>query len=105
MNNFYNEPPYAKMLRKLVPDNGHITDSVRFNYVKTLCLCMIGNGYGVSNMAYPIYEELFNKFTDNEIKEFITLFTDGDINSRIQFSDCKEKYRELLTTLKIKNHR
>lgn len=99
-NNFYNEPPYAKILRKLIPENGNIPDSVRFRYVKIICLCMIGNGYGISTMAYPFYEELFNKFTFKETKEYIKLFCDGDINSRLQFSKCVLNYRNLLSILK-----
>ena len=99
MNNFYNEPPYAKMLRKLIPGNGLIPYNVRFNYTKTICLCMIGNGYGVSNEAYTVYEELFNKFTDDEIKEFLRLFSDSDFNSRMQFGNCKSNYRRLIASL------
>jgi len=98
-NNFHNEPPYAKMLRKLVPENGAIPSETRFEYVKTLCLCMVGNAYGTSNEAYPIYIELFNKFTDQEIKIYVSLFSDNDFSLRMQYEKCTQLYRGFVNTL------
>jgi len=98
-NNFYNEAPYAKLLRKYIPENGKIPQEIRFEYVKTLTLCFIGNGRGVAWTAYPIYSELFGKFTEKEFVVFVSLFKDADFSSRMQFDDCKKSYRHCLNTI------
>jgi hypothetical protein len=98
-NNFYNEAPYAKLLRKYIPDNGNIPKEVRVEYVKTITLCFIGNGWGVAWTAYPIYSELFGKFTDKEFKIFVSLFKDADLSSRMQFEYCRKAYRHCLNVI------
>jgi len=102
INNFYNEAPYAKLLRKYIPENGIIPSAIRFEYVKTITLCYMGNGYGVAWTASPIYNELFGKFTDKEYKILISLFKDVDFTSRMQFKTCIDTYRNYL---KIVNER
>lgn len=100
-NNFYNEPPFARMIKKYIPEDGKIPDSIRRLYVKTLTLCRIGNGYGTSALAEPIYDELIGKFTDKEIKEFLYLFQDLEVNSQLCFPNCQKNLREILNTLKF----
>jgi hypothetical protein len=100
--NFYNEAPYARMLKKYIPENGNVPKEVRFEYVKTLTLCFIGNGWGVAWAAYPIYTELFSKFTEKEFKIFVFLFKDTEFSSRMQFDDCRKAYKDYL---KIVNDR
>lgn len=99
-NNFYNEPPFAKLIKKYIPQNGAIPDSVKHKYVKVLFLCRIGNGYGVAGLAEPIYDELIGKFTDNEIKEFLQLFNDVEISSQLNCKSCQQNLRDILTVLK-----
>jgi len=99
-NNFYNEPPYAKLLRKYVPENGVIPVDVVSKYVKVVTLCLIGNGHGVCNAGIHIYTELFNRFTDVEIKEFLKLFHDSDFSNRMQHGDCIKRYRDCCNLLK-----
>lgn len=101
-SNFHNEPPFAKLIRKYIPENGEIPDVVRMQYVKTLFLCRIGNAYGVSVLAEPIYDELIGKFSDKEIKEFIKLFSDLEIRSQLGFSSCQRNLKDILAVLK--NH-
>src|SRR3972149_6189184 len=52
MNNFYNEPPHARNLTRLVPKTGDIPAQLRRSYVKTLIMCRIGNGYGISYAVF-----------------------------------------------------
>ena len=99
-NNFHNEPPFANLIRKYIPQNGMIPDSIIHQYVKVLFLCRIGNGYGVSTLAEPIYDELIGKFRDNEIKEFLHSFSDIEISSQLCFSSCQRNLREILAVLK-----
>lgn len=96
LNNFYNEAPYARLLRKYIPENGNIPEEVRWEYVKTITLCYIGNGWGVAWTAATIYSELFGKFTEKEYKVYISLFKDADFSSRMQFSQCTNIYRNYL---------
>lgn len=99
-NNFYNEPPHAKLLAAYIPDTGKIPDSVRKNYVKTLIMCRIGNGYGLSWAACEYYNSLIDRFQESEIKHVVYLIFDKDIISRLQFSDCADRYKEICQKLK-----
>ena len=101
MNNFYNEVPHAKILATYIPETGVIPDAVRSPYVKTLVMCRIGNGYGLSWDARPYYDRLIARFREFEILEVARLVTDSDVVSRLQFHNCAENYlaicRELRT--------
>ena len=94
-NNFYNEPPHAKILSQYISDTGNILPNIRTKYVKTLIMCKIGNGYGSSWDAVPYYDSLIEKFTEEEIKEFVKLISDPEISSRVSISNCAEKYKNL----------
>ena len=78
-NNFYNEIYPTRDLKKYVPDNGKIPSSIRFDYVKTLIICRLGNRTGVARDAVIIYDELITLFTDDEINCFINLLNDNEI--------------------------
>ncbi len=82
-NNFYNEPPVAKEIRKYVSDTGKIPKQIRANYVKVLISCRLGNGYGVSRDAVPFYDELIDLFQHEEIIEFCKLILDEEIISKL----------------------
>ena len=103
-NNFHNEYSHAKALSVYIPDNGIIPEAVRSSYVKTITMCTIGNGYGVSNMAYPIYEALIAKFQDQELWVFVNLVCDREFSSRLQFNDCSKRYHQLVTQFVAKTH-
>lgn len=100
MNNFYNEPPHARLLAQYVPKTGEVPPSVLRKYVKVLTMCSIGNGHGVSNSAFPYYEDLINRFTETQISEFAKLINDSDIKSRLQFFSCAQSFKELVEKLK-----
>ena len=101
-DNFYNEPPHAKSLTKLIPPNGSVPDAVRYEYVKTVTMCFIGNGYGISNNAYPYYEELVRKYQEQEIYTLLTLLRDEEFSSRLQFQNCQLRFKALISGLKGK---
>ena len=100
LNNFYNEPPFAKILRKYIPQNGVIPNIIRHDYVRTILLCAIGNGFGVSWDAESIYDELIGKFTDEEIKEVLFLIKDSEISNYLGFPDCQIRFRTIVSVLK-----
>ncbi len=66
-------------------------------YVKTVSMCFIGNGYGVSITAYAFYQSMIDRFTDYEIWSFLHLVNDSDFASRLTLKDCAVRYRSLLT--------
>lgn len=96
MNNFYNEPAHAKILSDYIPENGIIPKNIRFDYVKILILARIGNGYGLSNSAVPYYDEMIDKFQDNEFKEFTKLLLDEQVALRLdRHSSCAKRFIKL----------
>lgn len=66
INNFYNEPVPAKRLLSLVGSDGAVPENVRDSYVRTVLECYIGNGYGVSRAAEPLYREMIQKFSSQD---------------------------------------
>ena len=98
-DNFYTEPPHAKLLVQYVPESGVIPAAVLQKYVKTLILCRIGNGYGVSRAAKDYYDSLIDRFQDQQIFVFVKMVFDGDVSSRIQFSVCAEGFRRIADEL------
>jgi len=98
-NNFYNEPAHAKNLLAYVPATGRIPEAVRRNYVKTLVMAKIGNGYGVSGMAIPHYDEMTGRFTEEEFKELVKLPTDREFSARLSLHSCASNFRTIVQTL------
>ncbi|WP_312519395.1 hypothetical protein [Anaerospora sp.] len=94
-NNFHNEPPHARNLAKYIPANGEIPREVLAKYIKVLIMCAIGNAYGISSSAEPIYTELISHFSDKHYFEFIRLLADSDIQSRLRYSSCSINFRTL----------
>ncbi|MEG5921214.1 hypothetical protein UXO48_08105 [Enterobacter hormaechei] len=94
-NNFHSEPPHASALAAYISSTGIIPDAVRKDYVKTIIMCKLGNGYGVSNGAVYYYDQMIAKFGDNELKEFVRLVLDSEFASRVSIARCAESYKNL----------
>ena len=99
-DNFYTEPAHAKLLEKYVPNTGKIPKALRKKNVKTVVMCTIGNGHGISGMAYAHYENMINKFQEKEIAVFCWLAKDRECASRLQLPDCQTRYKELALKFK-----
>jgi len=105
-NNFYNEPPHAKILAAYVPQTGAIPHSVRAKYVKTLVMCRIGNGHGLSSAhgiswaAVPYYDMLIDRFQDAAIRKVFQLIQDSEVISRLQFPSCAANFQEICQKLR-----
>ena len=102
MNNFYTEAPLARSLHNLVPGSGDIPSPVLTKYVKTVTMCRIGNGYGVSWAARGHYDDLLGQFSDKHIIQFIRLVQDSEVASRLRFRSCAHSYQFLATKLKAR---
>jgi hypothetical protein len=102
INNFYNEPAFAKQLRTLIGDAGSVPAQIEDRYVLALVEVFISNGNGIAWNAEPIYEELLAKLTPQSALSAARAFTDKGIASRLQFELCQRKYRDLLALLRPK---
>jgi len=98
-NNFYNEPPPARQLQRLIPASGKVSLNVSKKYVKTVVMCRIGNGYGISLAAEPVYDDLIGRFSDKHIYWFISLGHDAEFSSRLRLGKCPERYQALAAQL------
>jgi hypothetical protein len=98
-NNFYNEVSPARLLQSFVPSSGDISNSVLGKYIKILTMCQIGNGYGVSSGAEPIYDNLISRWQDSHISQFVKLTCDSEIASRLQFTSCRVRYQVVASRL------
>ena len=99
-HNFYNELTPARVLYQLIPDTGNVPKSVLVKYVKSLTMCSIGNGFGVSFAAAPYYQDLLMKFSADHIFAFINLVQDSDVASRLQMPSCATRYQNIAANLK-----
>ncbi len=107
LNNFYNEPPHAKILLTYLPPTGIIPLSVRARYVKTLIMCRIGNGVatysqGVAANAVKYYDTLIDRFQDTAMRKVFELIKDPEIISRLQFSSCATNLKKICLKLRPK---
>lgn len=98
-DNFYTESPHAKILAQYVPESGVIPDAVLQKYVKTLVLCRMGNGHGISWAAKGYYDSLINRFQDQHGFAFVKLLFDSDVASRFQFEYCGGVFRRIARDL------
>lgn len=104
-NNFYNEYEYAKSIDATLPSKG-IPSAIRTFFVKVICLCHIGNGNGykegIDERANVFYKKFIDSFGINEIKTFLTLFTDPEFTTDFAYRTPDRRLRVLVEHLKTK---
>ncbi len=102
IDNFYNEPPIARNLKKII-DTKEVPKQVKRKYVTILITAFITNGKGVCWDADKIYLSLIKVLTPDEAKLAISSSQNDLIEYRLESSDlCRKKYIELLNILKDK---
>ena len=101
-NNFYNEPPFARELQRLVGDDGNVPKQVYKPYILTLVEVFLTNGNGVALNAEPVYEKLLDFFDQRQALIAVCSFRETNIASRLQFHLCQQKFRQLLDMMKSK---
>jgi len=99
-NNFYNEPTFAKQLYRIVGETPKVPKALNRKYVYTLVETFLTNGNGVAGAAEPIYIELLSKLNSFQANVAILSFNDTQISSKLQFSLCQSKFRELIDLIK-----
>jgi hypothetical protein len=102
LNNFYNEPAFARQLKTLVGDAGAVPPQVEERYVMALVEVYLTNGNGVAWNAEPVYLDLLSKLPPQSALAAILAFRDSRIASRLQFDLCQRKYKELFLLLEPK---
>lgn len=105
INNFYNEYPYARDIKTSLGDK-NIPSPIRKIFVKTICVCYAGNGNGyregIDESAVVLYNEMIEKFGNDEIKDFILLFQDDDFTVDFYKSKVIRRVKKLCEILKNK---
>lgn len=101
-SNFSNELAPARLLQKLVPVSGQVPNAIVKKYIKVISMCKIGNGYGISWVAEPIYDELIGRFSDGQSYWFVDLLNDPEVASRLSLGKCSERYQFLAGQLEQK---
>jgi hypothetical protein len=101
-DNFYNEPPIARQLRKYVPNTGEIPSQVNDEYVRVLVRCRVGRTSGVSLAAAPIYDDLFDLFDEPQLRAFVQTLAAPEVTSRLGDSGCASRFQQLVARLQPK---
>lgn len=97
LNNFYNEPPFAKRLLE-ISRRGSIPESIKSEYVEAVLTCAVGNPYGVSWAADPYYREMVQNFSPREIFFMMKSPSQNTILAdRIKnISSCRNRFKSLV---------
>jgi hypothetical protein len=96
LNNFYNEPPFARQLQRLVGETGKVPSEVNNEYVLCLVEVFLTNGNGVAWNAESTYRSLLDQFDPDQALIAILSFSDLNISNRLQHYLCQQKFRELM---------
>jgi hypothetical protein len=105
-NNFYNEYPHARALAQSLPRTGIVPRPARSLWVKVVCVCYIGNGFGyregVDQGALPYYKQYIASFTEAEVAQFLVLMSDPEFTESFSRSMAEKRARSLAEELKSK---
>lgn len=99
-DNFYNEPPFAERLYQII-GQVPVPDTVKEELVETVVTCAVGNPYGVSRAAYPVYTKMIKGFTPSEIVIMLRLpETRTIVGTRIgAYTRCKNSFSQLVSLI------
>ena len=98
-NNFSNEPPAARELRKFIGADGLVPSQINDEYVRVVDLCRVGTRPGVSNAASPIYDELINRFTEVQIRVFAQILSYPELATRLSDPGCCTRFHAIIARL------
>ena len=103
LNNFYNEAPWARHLKDMLPANGVIPESILKEWVKTIVICYCGNGMGyregVDEGALPYYEYFIKQFDNKTIIEMLNLMSDPVFYMDLDTKKANKRFRALCKKL------
>ncbi len=99
-NNFYNEPSFARQLQRIVGVPPKVPKTLSKKYVLGVVEAFLTNGNGVTAAAQPVYTELLSNLDSHQANIAVLSFTDDKISSKLQFSLCERKFKELIELVK-----
>ena len=102
MNNFYNEGAPARRVSDLVGPQGDVPQAIRDRYVRTVTELYLGNGYGVSWNADPIYFDMIQRFSSADAGTALRMFTDVAFSSLLASTTGRRQWAQLLDALEPK---
>lgn len=94
-NNFYSEPPFARLLISLTGEN-KVPKEIEKRFATDLVYVFISNGNGVCWDAEAIYRKIISQFNQRMSFYGLMTFLNADISSKLQFSLCQKKYKEFV---------
>ncbi|WP_027532829.1 hypothetical protein [Bradyrhizobium sp. WSM3983] len=101
MNNFYNEPPFARRLAEIM-NGSAVPASAQYAVVEAVTTCAIGNPYGVSNAAVPSYDRMIRSFSPNEVAILLNFGSQPKtvIGQRINnYPSCRKRFAALTSMI------
>ena len=102
INNFYNEPTFIRNLQNELGDPLNVPKEINQKYVITLIHVYLTNGNGVCYEAEPIYVNLIENFDENQSSIAVCSFIKTEIDSKLQFKLCRDKFINMLKMVKEK---
>ena len=91
VNNFYNEPPFALQLKRLLGEAGKVPSAINNEYVLCLVEVFLTNGNGRAWNAEIIYQGLLEQFDPEQALIAILSFNSINISNRLQHSLCQKQ--------------
>lgn len=98
-DNYYNEPPAARKLRKYIGDDGVVPDQVNAEYVKVVTRCRIGRTCGIARAAVSTYDEMIDLFQEPQVRAFLGALSDLRTSTRLDNKECAGRFREVARKL------
>lgn len=102
VNNFYNEPAFARQLQRQVGETGKVPKEINIKYVLCLVEVFLTNGNGITWYAEPTYIEMLNQFDSTQASIAVFSFVTKNISSRLQFPLCQKQFRRLVDLMRDK---
>lgn len=102
LNNFYNEPAFARQLQRQVGQAGKVPKEINIKYVLSIVEGFLTNGNGVAWNAEVTYVEMLNQFDSTQASIAVFSFVNKTISSRLQFTLCQKQFRRLVDLMRDK---
>jgi hypothetical protein len=102
MNNFYNEAAPARRVETLIGQQGDVPAGVRTQFVRVIVEMFLGNGYGISWAADPIYRRLLQKLDGPSAGITLRLFMEPVFSSLLWSPTGATQWEQLLDILEPK---
>jgi hypothetical protein len=101
-NNFHTEPSPARAVAALIGERGEVPAAVEPKYLRTLIDVFLGNQYGVSWSAEPIYRDLVERLGSAQAGVALRSFTDPTISVKLWSTVGQKRWKALLDILEPK---